>query len=123
MRGLHERHALGSCPCGSREKLLRRADLTAADGAVRGPAMGRMNYYGSGSLWSVCLTAAMFFVATLKRWDLNPRRRLTWYLQSCATAGGKPPAEIESFSPWNLPAKRRQELASRPDSAAQLDTS
>ncbi len=68
--------------------------------------------------WSVCLTAAMFsLVATLKRWDLNPRGWLTWYLQSCVAAGGKPPAEIESFLPWNLSAQRRQELASRPGSA------
>ena len=99
-------------------------DNNASERAIRGPAMGRKNYYGSGSLWSVCLTAAMFsMVATLKRWDLNPRRWLTWYLQSCAAAGGKPPAEIESFLPWNLSAQRRQELASRPGSASQPDTS
>ncbi len=99
-------------------------DNNASERVIRGPAMGRKNYYGSGSLWSVCLTAAMFsMVATLKRWDLNPRRWLAWYLQSCAAAGGKPPAEIESFLPWNLPAQRRQELASRPGSASQPDTS
>ena len=35
-------------------------DNNASERMVRGPAMGRKNYYGSGSLWSVCLTAAMF---------------------------------------------------------------
>ena len=99
-------------------------DNNASERVIRGPAMGRKNYYGSGSLWSVCLTAAMFsIVATLKRWNLNPRRWLTWYLESCAAAGGKPPTEIESFLPWNLPAQRRQELANRPGSASQPDTS
>jgi transposase len=99
-------------------------DNNASERAVRGPAMGRKNYYGSGALWSVCLTAAMFsIVATLKRWDLNPRRWLTWYFESCAAAGGKPPAAIESFLPCNLPEQRRQELANRPGSASQPNTS
>jgi len=99
-------------------------DNNASERAVRGPAMGRKNYYGSGSLWSVCLTAAMFsIVATLNRWDLNPQRWLTWYLESCAVAGGKPPADIETFLPWNLPDQRRQELANRPGSASPPNTS
>ena len=78
-------------------------DNNASERIVRGPAMGRKNYYGSGSLWSVRLAATMFsIVATLKRWNLNPLRWLTWYLESCAAAGGKPPSEIEPFLPWNL---------------------
>ena len=32
-------------------------DNNASERTVRGPAMGRKNYFGSGSLWSVCLTA------------------------------------------------------------------
>jgi transposase len=99
-------------------------DNNASERAVRGPATGRKNYYGSGSLGSVCLTAAMFsMLATLKRWDLNPRRWLTWYFESCAAAGGKPPTEIDGFLPWNLPDSRRQQLANRPNSATQPDTS
>jgi transposase len=99
-------------------------DNNASERAIRGPAMGRKNYYGSGSLWSVCLTAAMFSImATLKRWDLNPRRWLTWYLESCAAAGGKPPTDIETFLPWNLSDQRRQELANHPSSVSRPDTS
>jgi len=86
-------------------------DNNGSERIVRGPAMGRKNYYGSGSLWSVCLTAAMFSIlATLKLWNLNPRLWLTWYLEACAAAGGKPPEDIEPFLPWNLTDPRRQEL-------------
>jgi transposase len=99
-------------------------DNNASERTLRGPAMGRKNYYGSGSLWSVCLTAAMFSIlATLKRWGLNPRRWLTWYLESCAAAGGKPPGDFESFLPWNLSDQCRQQLANRPSPGPQPDTS
>ena len=99
-------------------------DNNASERVIRGPAMGRKNYYGSGSLWSVCLTAAMFSIlATLKHWDLNPRRWLTWYLESCAAAGGKLPADLESFLPWNLSDHRRQDLANRPGQSSWSDTS
>ena len=78
-------------------------DNNASERTVRGPAMGRKNYYGSGSLWSVSLAVTMYSIlATLKRWNLNPLRWPTWYLQSCAAADGKPPSEIESFLPGNL---------------------
>ena len=99
-------------------------DNNASERTVRGPAMGRKNYYGSGSLWSVSLAAAMFSIlATLKHWNVNPRRWLTWYLESCAAAGSKPPADIESFLPWNLTAERRQELANRVSPVEPIDSS
>ena len=86
-------------------------DNNASERMVRGPAMGRKNYYGSGSLWSVCLTASMFsIVATLKQWDINPRRWLSWYLESCAAAGSRVPEDVERFFPWKLTADRRAEL-------------
>ena len=99
-------------------------DNNASERTVRGPAMGRKNYYGSGSLWSVSLAAAMFsIVATLKRWNINARRWLTWYLESCAAAGSKPPPNIESFLPWNLSDQRRCELVDRVFSVEPNDTS
>ena len=98
-------------------------DNNASERAVRGPAMGRKNYYGSGSLWSVCLTAAMFsIVATLKQWGLNPCRWLWWYLESCAAAGSRVPDDIEQFLPWNLTAERRAEL-STPEAAVPINDS
>jgi transposase len=99
-------------------------DNNASERTVRGPAMGRKNYFGSGSLWSVCLTAAMFsIVATLKQWNINPRRWLSWYLESCAAAGSRVPKDIERFLPWNLTTERRAELTSPKASAPINDTS
>jgi transposase len=99
-------------------------DNNASERTVRGPAMGRKNYFGSGSLWSVCLTAAMFsIVATLKQWNINPRRWLFWYLESCAAAGSRVPKEIQRFLPWNLTTQRRAELTSPKASVSLNDTS
>ena len=99
-------------------------DNNASERTVRGPAMGRKNYFGSGSLWSVCLTAAMFsIVATLKQWNINPRRWLSWYLESCAAAGSRVPNDIERFLPWNLTTERRAELTSPKASVPINDTS
>ncbi len=99
-------------------------DNNASERTVRGPAMGRKNYFGSGSLWSVCLTASMFsIVATLKQWHINPHRWLSWYLESCAAAGGQVPKDIEKFLPWNLTAERRAELTSPKASSPINDTS
>ena len=41
-------------------------DNNASERRVRGPALGRKNYYGSGALWSGRLAAMLFsFFATL----------------------------------------------------------
>jgi len=86
-------------------------DNNASERAGRGPAVARKNFYGSGSLWSGRLAAAMFsLLATLAHWKLNPRRWLTWYLESCAAAGGKAPEDIQPFLPWNLSDERRVAL-------------
>jgi transposase len=86
-------------------------DNNASEREVRGPAVARKNFYGSGSLWSGRLAAMMFSLfATLLHWKLNPRRWLMWYFESCAAAGGKAPENIESFLPWNLSAERRSAL-------------
>jgi transposase len=86
-------------------------DNNASERAGRGPAVARKNFYGSGSLWSGQLAAAMFsLLATLACWKLNPRRWLTWYLESCAAAGGRAPEDIQPFLPWNLSDERRLAL-------------
>jgi transposase len=90
-------------------------DNNAAERRVRGPAVGRKNYYGSGALWSGRLAAILFSLfATLGQWKLNSRRWLTWYLQSCAEAGGRAPADINPFLPWNLSAEQLNSLAIDP---------
>jgi transposase len=99
-------------------------DNNASERAGRGPAVARKNFYGSGSLWSGRLAAAMFsLLATLAHWKLNPRRWLTWYLESCAAAGGKAPDDIEPFLPWNLSPEHRAALAMRSTTPAAPDTS
>ena len=86
-------------------------DNNASERRARGPAVARKNFYGSGSLWSGQLAAALFSIfATLSLWKLNPRKWLTWYFEHCAAAGGKVPADIQPFLPWNLDAAKRNEL-------------
>jgi len=98
-------------------------DNNASERAVRGPALARKNFYGSGSLWAGRLAATMFsLLATLKHWKLNPQRWLTAYLESCAEAGGKAPDDIQPFLPWNLSAERKADFAALPP-AIDADTS
>jgi transposase len=99
-------------------------DNNASERAGRGPAVARKNFYGSGSLWSGRLAATMFsLLATLAHWKLNPRLWLTWYLESCAAAGGKAPEDIELFLPWNLSEERRLTLSARATAPRAHDTS
>jgi transposase len=86
-------------------------DNNLSERRLRGPALGRKNYYGSGALWSGRLATALFSIlATLKLWQINPRLWLDWYLQSCAEAGSQAPKDIEPFLPWNLSEDKRAKL-------------
>jgi len=86
-------------------------DNNASERRLRGPAVGRKNYYGSGSLWSGRLAAMLFSIfATLKMGKLNPRKWLEWYLDSCAKEGGQAPKDIQPFLPWNLSPEQRHVL-------------
>jgi transposase len=98
-------------------------DNNASERRLRGPALGRKNYYGSGSLWSGRLAAMLFSIfATLKLGKLNPRKWLEWYLDSCAQNGGKAPADIQPFLPWNLSAAQRRALGGE-DTSCNPDSS
>ena len=82
-------------------------DNNQAERALRGPVVGRKNYYGSGAQWSGELSAALFSLFhTLERWRINPRTWLTEYLNACAVAGGRVPADFQRFLPWNRRAAR-----------------
>jgi transposase len=90
-------------------------DNNTAERAQRGPVVGRKNYYGSGSVWSGRLAALLFSLfQTLALWNINPRRWLTAYLQACAEAGGRAPAQPEALLPWNLSEPQRREWAVEP---------
>jgi transposase len=99
-------------------------DNNASERAGRGPAVARKNFYGSGSLWSGRLAAMMFsLLATLAHWKINPRLWLIWYLESCAAVGGKAPADIQPFLPWNLSPECLAALAERTAPPSTADTS
>jgi len=86
---------------------------------IRNPAVGRKNYYGSGSQWSGRLAMMMFSIfATLVLWKINPRTWLEWYLDACAANGGSAADNPASFLPWNLPEARLAEL----QNSTRLDT-
>jgi transposase len=86
-------------------------DNNASERRGRGPAVARKNFYGSGSEWSGQLAAAAFSIfATLSMGKINPRKWLTWYFEECAAAGGKVPADIQRFLPWNLSDEKKKDL-------------
>ena len=91
---------------------------------IRNPAVGRKNYYGSGSEWSGRLTMMLFSLfATLALWKINPRKWLNGYFAACAASGGKAPANPASFLPWNLSEDRLVELQDSTSSELPSDTS
>ncbi len=60
-------------------------DNNAAERTLRGPIVGRKNYYGSSSEWSAQLSSYLFSIfMTLKLWGINPRIWLGGYLEACA---------------------------------------
>lgn len=87
-------------------------DNNGSERRLRGPAVGRKNYYGSSAVWSGKLAMMLFSVfATLSLWKINPRHWLRWYLDACALAGGQAPSDIRPFLPWNMSDEQRQTLA------------
>ena len=90
-------------------------DNNPAERALRGPVVGRKNYYGSGALWSGTLAAALFSLfGTLRLWQINPRIWLTEYLTACALAGGRAPADGERFLPWQHAAGHPRRASPEP---------
>ena len=87
-------------------------DNNAAERRMRNPAMGRKNYYGSGSQWSAALAAMMFSLfQTIVLWKLNPHHWLYSYLTACAENGGQTPADLGPFIPWQMSKERQQQLS------------
>jgi transposase len=90
-------------------------DNNASERRVRGPALGRKNYYGSGSEWSGRLAAMLFSLfATLALSKINIRTWLTRYLTSCAENGGRAPSDIDPFVPWKMSVEKRREMTIDP---------
>ena len=86
-------------------------DNNFAERTVRGPVLGRKNFYGSGSQWSGDLAACMMsLLMSAQLWGINVRTWLMAYLQACALAGGKAPANIDAFVPWRMDARRLETM-------------
>ena len=85
-------------------------DNNLAERHLRMGAVARKNYYGSGSIWSGALTAALFTILqTLLRNNVNPKPWLRAYFHRCAQNGGRVPDNVEEFLPWNLSEDRKSE--------------
>jgi transposase len=90
-------------------------DNNTAERGLRGSVVGRKNYYGSGSVWSAELAAALFTIfGTLKIWSLNPHTWLLGYFYECALLGGKAPENIQKYLPWNMTEKQKQLFSEPP---------
>jgi len=86
-------------------------DNSEAERRMRMAALGRKNYYGSGSVWSGHFTACLFSIfQTLKLWNVNPRKWLTQYLQACADNRGRVPDDLTCFLPWMMSAEQLARL-------------
>ena len=82
-------------------------DNNAAERDMRGPVVGRKNFYGCGSKRSAELAALMYStLATMKLWGMNARTWLGAYLQACADHANQPPLDMNAFLPWQMDAKR-----------------
>ena len=86
-------------------------DNSEAERRMRIAALGRKNYYGSGSVASGHFTACLFSIfQTLKLWNVNPRKWLTEYLQACADNRGQVPDDLTCFLPWTMSAEQLARL-------------
>ena len=80
-------------------------DNNTSERALRGPVVGRKNYYGSGSVVSAQLASRVFTItATATRAGLNPLAYLRAYLDECARVGGTAPTgpALTRFLPWAM---------------------
>jgi hypothetical protein len=78
-------------------------DNNTSERALRGPVIGRKNYYGSGSVVSAQLASRVWTItATAGRAGLHPLTYLGAYLDACAQAGGTAPQgqALARFLPW-----------------------
>jgi len=86
-------------------------DNSEAERQLRGPAMGRKNYWGSGAVWAGQLAERCFSLfATLILAGINVRTWLTAFFTACAQAGGQAPCWATELLPWNLSEQHKTAL-------------
>ena len=78
-------------------------DNNAAERDLRGPVVGRKNFYGSGSQWSGQLMAVLFTLfQTLVLWQINVKTWLFLFFRACAQNGGEPLDTVSAYLPWRM---------------------
>lgn len=83
-------------------------DNNIAEREVRICALGRKNFYGSGSIWSAEFSGKMYsFVKTYEHWGLDASKGLYEYLKACSENGGNAPAQLNDFIPWKMSEERK----------------
>jgi transposase len=83
-------------------------DNNGSERAIRSGAIGRKNFYGSGSLWSGQLLAMMLTILqTGLLHQVNLRGYLIDYLQACAENGGQAPKDLDPWLPWKYRPQER----------------
>jgi transposase len=86
-------------------------DNNTAERDMRGPVVGRKNFFGSGAQWSGELAATLFSLfATLKLYGINVHIWMMAYLQACAGNVGQAPLDVSAFLPWCMEADRLQAM-------------
>lgn len=84
-------------------------DNNPAERGLRGGAVGRKNYYGSGSIESAEFTAIMFtIIQTLLIWGINPQ---AWFSRFFKFMGGEWGKTMDHLLPWNMSPEQRSELS------------
>ncbi len=82
-------------------------DNNTAERDIRGPVVGRKNFFGSGALWAGQLACILYSVlATLKLYGINERTWLGEFLQACAHNGGQALGDVSAFMPWSMSARQ-----------------
>lgn len=88
-------------------------DNNASERGLRGPVVGRKNFWGAGKKWSADLTAFLYTLfATWSLSGLNLRTVLSDCLSVCARSG-KAPEDLRHWLPWEMSPDRKAAL-SRP---------
>ena len=88
-------------------------DNNASERGLRGPVVGRKNFWGFGKKWSAELSVFLYTLfATWSLHGLNLRTVLSDYLAVCARVG-KAPEDLRPWLPWEMSEDRKDRL-SRP---------
>jgi transposase len=83
-------------------------DNNESERLQRPEALGRKNYYGSGSLWSGEFSAHAFtIIQTLRHNGIDPQAWFIAYFKACAVNGGQAPESIAPWLPWNLSPEQK----------------